>query len=98
MKKHLFFSFIGCFVLACEAPPKGNPQLVAQAQQIAEQGCKCQDIKCLYDIRVEGKSVIQVLQKSKLDELTKEEKEAFYKASRQYMDCEHALNEKQRKK
>lgn len=97
MKKNI--AFLACLwsLVACETAPKGNPALVKQAEKIAELGCKCQDVKCLQDIRVEGKSVIIVLQKSKLEELTKEEKEKFYAASRKYMDCEHNLTEKNKK-
>lgn len=95
MKKQIALFLMG-FCLACGSSPKGNPELVQQAEKVAELGCACQDIKCLYDIKVDGKGVAAIIM-AKTDDLTKEEKDKFFAAARKYNDCERALNEKEKK-
>jgi hypothetical protein len=91
-----FLSFL--FILAAcggggEKEGKGNPELVKKAEKIAELGCACEDVKCLFDIKVDGEGVTKILF-AKTDDLTKEEKELFYAASRKYNECEAALSKK----
>ena len=95
--KILFCGLLACCLAACASESKkGNLDLVRQMEAVAKEGCACQDVACLHNIRVEGKSVIAVM-RAKLDDLTAEEKKRFYKASNEYMKCESALNQKQRK-
>jgi hypothetical protein len=95
MKKQIALFLVG-FCMACGSSPKGNPELVKQAEKIAELGCACQDVKCLYDIKVDDKGVMAIIN-AKLDDLTEAEKEKYYAAVRKYGDCEKALSEKAKK-
>ncbi len=83
-------------LVSCTPVPKGNPELVKQVEKVAELGCACLNTSCLHKIKVAGKGVVAIIS-AKLDDLTKEEKDRFYTASKQYMACESALRKKAKK-
>jgi hypothetical protein len=87
----LAFVFVcGSLMIGCKSKPKGDPELLAAVEDIAKTGCKCKDRKCLFDVKVKDKSIIQ-WRMVKTDNLTDDEKKKYYDAWKIYTDCEIAI-------
>ena len=78
---------------ACSTARKGNLKLVQTAQEMAQLGCKCTHIQCLWDVRVGGKGYSEIRFKSGAQDLKPSERTQFNKALSRWAKCESTLTE-----
>ena len=85
-------------LFACSESKKGNPQLVKDAQELAELGCKCADVRCLHNVRVRDQSYAKIRLGPGVKDLKENERAQFNTSIRKWSDCEYALTMKKNEK
>ena len=73
-----------------DAGGQGDAKLVSAVEEIAKQGCECQDKSCLFAIKVEGKGIVSWKMKNSSN-LTDAERTKYNAAWSKYTDCEMKL-------
>ena len=86
--------FVLSVLLSCTETKIGNPQLVKDAQEIADLGCKCTDVSCLHKVEVRGKNYAQIRLGSGVKDLREDERMAFNLALGRFAECEYKLTQK----
>ena len=88
---------ISSTIFSCSETPKGNPQLVKDAQELAQMGCACTDVACLHKVEVRGQSYAKIRLGSGAKELKENERMEFNLALGKWADCEYKLTQNPKK-
>jgi hypothetical protein len=96
MKKIIFgLSLLGTMALLISCGgAKGDPETIKVWEEIVAKGCACATTDCLYEIKVQDKSIVTWIKETKTDNMTEEEKTKYYSLYQQYGDCERKLSGK----
>ena len=94
-KKALFTLFVlfGLNVTGCTSDTEGNPQLVQDVQELAQLGCECSSVQCLWDVQVREQSYSKIRFSPGVKELTKAERAQFNLALGEWAKCEFTLTQ-----
>ena len=95
MSTAIFFILTALF--SCTESKKGNPQLVKDAQEIAQLGCKCKDVKCLHKVKVRGQSYVKIRLGAGVKDLKEDERMKFNQALGKWAECEYEITLQQNK-
>lgn len=80
-------------LFSCIETKKGNPQLVKDAQELADLGCKCTDVECLHKVQVRGKGYAKMRLGPEVKDLTESERIEFNKALGRWSECEYKITQ-----
>ena len=85
--------FILSALFSCAETKKGNPQLVKDAQELAQLGCECADVGCLHKVEVRGKNYAQIRLGPGVKDLKENERMEFNLALGRWADCEFKITQ-----
>ena len=89
-------SFILMALFSCIETKKGNPQLVKDAQELAELGCKCTDVSCLHKVEIRGQNYIQIRLGAGVKDLKEEERMEFNLALGKFAKCDYKITQQKK--
>ena len=81
-------------LISCIETKKGNPQLVKDAQELAELGCKCTDVSCLHKVEVRGQNYAKIRLGSGVKDLKEDERMDFNLALGKFAECDYKITQK----